>query len=113
MIDHAVNCTNTGFCPFPKMATTHQTRSPKHTQTSSQEGHVPYLLQGLEVAFALAHFFTVQHEVTIAAHCLWPLVWLIRPDGGVVVQGHGQMVANQVLQARIINCKAMHLSLCV
>ena len=56
-----------------------------------------HLLECLKVALAFAHLLTVQHEVAVASKGLRPLARLVRPDGCVVVQSHGEMVADQVL----------------
>lgn len=75
------------------------TSAHQHSACSQMGSPRSHLLERLEVAFALAHLLTVQHEVPVAAHGAGPLVRLVRPDSSVVVQGHGEVVANQVLHS--------------
>ena len=56
------------------------------------------------------HLLSIQHEMAVAAHALWPLVGGILPDGCVVVQAETQMVVDQVL-ARSLQLQMINLSL--
>lgn len=53
------------------------------------------LAQRQEIALALRHLLSVQHQVSICTHAEGPLVF--GQDGDVVVQGHRQMVRYKVL----------------
>mmetsp|Transcript_13690 Transcript_13690/g.36919 ORF Transcript_13690/g.36919 Transcript_13690/m.36919 type:complete len:354 (+) Transcript_13690:1044-2105(+) len=50
-----------------------------------------------EVAFRLRHLLVVDKQPAVAEEALGPHVRLLLPDAGVVVQGHRQVVLNEVL----------------
>mmetsp|Transcript_29014 Transcript_29014/g.73666 ORF Transcript_29014/g.73666 Transcript_29014/m.73666 type:complete len:581 (+) Transcript_29014:153-1895(+) len=55
------------------------------------------VFQGKEVALGLRHLLVVDQQPAVAEEALRPHVRLLLPDARVVVEGHGQVVLDQVL----------------